>query len=312
MTSRDPYEVLGVKKTASEADIRSAYRALAKRHHPDLNPGDAKAEAQFKDIQAAYDIVGDPDKRQKFDRGEIDASGQETMSRKFYRDYAEGGDPGARRYTYHQGGPEDFEDLGDFFANVFGDRTRPGAGSFRAAGGDVRYDLTVSFLDAVNGATKRVTMPDGKALDITIPLGAKDGQMLRLRGKGMPGIQGGPAGNALIALHVAPHPLFRRDGRDIHVDLPVTLAEAVLGGKVEAPTTSGPVSLTIPKHSNTGKVLRLKGKGVADRRGDSHGDLYVTLRVMLPPEPDDELAAFLEAWSKTHPYDVRRTMEKAR
>jgi len=309
MANRDPYEVLGIKKTASETEIRDAYRALAKRHHPDLNPGDTKAEALFKDVQAAYDILGDADKRKKFDAGEIDASGQKT-ARHFYRDYADGGGAGARHYTFHQGGPGDFEDLGDFFANVFGDRTRPGAGGFRAAGGDVRYDLTVSFLDAVNGATKRVTMPDGKALDITIPLGAKDGQILRLRGKGMPGTEGAPAGDALIALHVAPHPQFRRDGRDIYVDLPVTLAEAVLGAKVEAPTPSGPVSLTVPKHSNTGKVLRLKGKGVADRRGDGNGDLYVTLKVVLPSEPDAELEAFLEGWNKTHAYEVRKPAER--
>lgn len=311
MANRDPYEVLGVKKTASEVEIRSAYRALAKKHHPDLNPGDAKAEAAFKDVQAAYDIVGDPEKRARFDRGEIDASGQERPQRQFYRDFADGGGPGARHYTYRQGGPEDFDDLGDFFARAFGDRTHPGSGTFRAGGGDVRYELTVDFLDAINGAKKRVTMPDGKTLDIAIPLGARDGQVLRLRGKGMPGIQGGPAGDALIVLHVAPHPVFHREGKDIHLDLPITLAEAVLGAKVEVPTPAGPVTVTVPRHSNTGKVLRLRGKGVGDRRGDSHGDLYATLRVVLPSKPDDELEAFLEGWAKKYPYEVRKSMERA-
>jgi len=308
MATRDPYDVLGVDRTASEYAIRAAYRALAKKHHPDLNPGDATAEAQFKDVQSAYDILGDADKRAKFDRGEIDASGQERPPRQYYRDFADGGDRGARHYTFRQGGaPEDFEDLGDFFANVFGDRAQPGG---PIPGGTVRYQMDVGFLEAVNGAKKRVTMPDGKVLDISIPLGAVDGQVLRLRGKGQPGVHGGPPGDALITISVAPHRLFRREGKDLYLDLPITLGEAVQGAKVDVPTPTGSVTLTIPPGSNTGQKLRLRGKGIPDRRGDGAGDLYATLQVMLPNTVDKDLAAFAETWSKKHPYDVRRSMER--
>ncbi|MEQ8247308.1 MAG: DnaJ C-terminal domain-containing protein [Alphaproteobacteria bacterium] len=310
MAIRDPYEVLGVKKDASEEDIRNAYRALAKSYHPDLNPGDAGAESRFKDVQGAYDIVGDPKTRAKFDKGEIDASGQERPQRQYYRDFADGGGPGARHYTFRDGqNPEDFEDLNDFFAHAFGDRASRGGAT---PGRDVRYELTVDFLDAINGTKKRVTMPDGKALDISIPLGATDGQVLRLRGKGLPGIGGGHPGDALVALRVAPHRLFRRDGNDIHVDLPITLGEAVLGAKVDVPTPTGSVVLTIPANSNTGKVLRLRGKGVPNRRGDGHGDLYVALRVILPEKADPDLKAFIETWTREHPYEVRQSMERAR
>ncbi len=312
MANRDPYEVLGVGKGASEEDIRNAYRALAKTHHPDLNPGDAKAEARFKDVQGAYDVLGEPEKRAKFDRGEIDASGQERPNRQYYRDFADGGGPGARHYTFREGErPQDFEDLGDFFANVFGDRAKPGA-PFQAPGGDVRYELTIEFLEGVNGAKKRITMPDGKVLDISIPLGAVDGQVLRLRGKGLPGFEGGPTGDALIALRVKPHKLFRRDGNDVHIDLAITLGEAILGAKIDVPTPGGTVALSIPQHSNTGKVLRLRGKGVPNRRGEGHGDLYATLRVLLPEKPDDDLTTFIEKWAREHPYDVRQAMEQAR
>jgi len=311
MATRDPYDVLGIKKGAREEDIRTAYRALAKKYHPDLNPGDAAAEARFKEVQGACDLLGDAEKRSKFDRGEIDASGQERPTRQYYRDFADGGGQGARHYTFRQGGaPEDFEDLGDFFANVFGERTQPGGHGPRA-GAHVQYQMNVDFLEAVNGAKKRVTMPDGKALDITIPLGAMDGQILRLRGKGQPGVQGGPAGDALITITVAPHRLFRREGKNLFLDLPITLGEAVKGGKVDVPTPTCSVSLTIPPGSNTGRRLRLRGKGVPDRRGDGAGDLYVTLQVMLPDTVDKDLAAFVETWSTAHPYDVRKAMEQA-
>jgi len=310
MAIRDPYEVLGVAKDASEEDIRGAYRALAKRYHPDLNPGDTKAENQFKAVQAAYDIVGDANKRAQFDRGEIDASGQERPSRQYYRDFAESNGQDARHYTFRQGGaPEDFEDLGDFFANVFGERTQAG-GPFPGPGATVRYQMSVDFLEAVNGAKKRVTMPDGKVLDISIPLGADDGQILRLRGKGKPGVQGGPPGDALITLSVNPHALFRRDGKNVHLDLPITLDEALNGAKVDVPTPGGNVSLTLPRGSNTGQKLRVRGKGVPDRRGDGAGDLFVSLQIMLPDKPDDDLAAFVEKWTRDHPYEVRQTMER--
>jgi DnaJ-class molecular chaperone len=309
MAIRDPYEVLGVKKNASEEEIRNAYRALAKSYHPDLNPGDASAESRFKDVQGAYDVVGDPKTRAKFDSGEIDASGQERPARQYYRDFADGGGPGAHHYTFRDGQkPEDFEDLSDFFSHAFGDR--PGRGG-TAAGRDVRYELTVDFLDAVNGAKKRVIMPDSKALDISIPLGTIDGQVLRLRGKGLPGSGNGHAGDALVTLRVMPHRLFRREGNDIHVDLPITLGETVLGAKVDVPTPTGSVVLTIPANSNTGKVLRLRGKGVPNRRDDGRGDLYVALRVVLPEKADAELKSFVEKWTREHPYEVRQSLERA-
>ena len=311
MTTRGPYDVLGITKDATEDDIRSAYRALAKRYHPDLNPGDATAESQFKDIQAAYDILGDAEKRTKFDSGEIDASGQERPSRQYYRDFADGTGQDARHYTFHRGeAPEDFEDLGDFFAHAFGERAQQD-GSYPSPGASVRYQMSVDFLEAVNGAKKRVTMPDGKVLDISIPLGAVDGQILRLRGKGHPGVQDGPPGDALITISVTPHRLFRRDGKDIYLELPITLGEAILGAKVEVPTPSGVVSLAIPAHSNTGQKLRLRGKGIPDRRGAGAGDQFVTLRVTLPKKADDDLTAFVEKWSRDHPYDVRQTMGHA-
>ncbi|HEX9489514.1 MAG TPA: DnaJ C-terminal domain-containing protein, partial [Stellaceae bacterium] len=264
MAARNPYEVLGVKKDASEDQIRSAYRKLAKRYHPDLNPGNKEAEARFKEISGANDILSDKDKRARFDRGEIDASGAERPERAYsrYRGFAEGA-PG-EKYEYHSAegmAPEHLDDLFAFFGQ--GARGGRGGGTMRMRGGDQHYTLTVDFLAAVNGARQRLNLAPDRSLDVTIPPGVRDGQVLRLQGQGSPGINGGPPGDALIEIHVAPHPFFRREGDDIHLDLPVTLGEAVLGGKVMVPTPSGPVSMTIPANSNTGRVLRLKGRGVA-------------------------------------------------
>lgn len=300
MAIRDPYEVLGVEKGASADEIRQAYRKLAKKLHPDLNPGNEEAEAMFKDVQAAYAIVGDEEKRKKFDRGEIDASGAERPERRFYREYAES--PEGAKY-YRQEGFTGDVDLDDIMSQIFGGRGAHGA-KFRARGADVSYALPVEFLEAAQGAKKTVTLPDGKTLTITIPEGARDGEMMRLKGQGGPGYEGGEPGDAYVEIRVRPHAFFRRKDNDIHMDLPVSLQEAVLGGKVRVPTVSGSVSMTIPKGANTGMTLRLKGKGIKDPKMGT-GDQYVTLKVVLPEEIDDGLAKFVEEWAADHAYDPR-------
>jgi DnaJ-class molecular chaperone len=296
----DPYETLGIAKTASADDIQKAYRKLAKKLHPDLNPGDKSAEEKFKDVTAAYDLLGDPEKRARFDRGEIDAQGVERPQRRYYRDFADRGETGP--FTSDQG----FADLNDadILSEIFG---RRGA-NLKMRGGDVRYHLTVDFLSAVNGAKPQLALPDGSEITVTIPPGTRDGQILRLKGKGRPGYNGGEPGDALIEIEVRPHPVFTRDNDDIRIELPISLAEAVLGGKVRAPTPTGAVMLTVPKGANTGTVLRLKGKGIAKAQG-GHGDQYVTLKVVLPDKPDPELEEFIERWSKAQAYDPRRAME---
>jgi DnaJ-class molecular chaperone len=290
----DPYEVLGVSKTASQDEIQKAYRKLAKKLHPDLNPGDKKAEEKFKDIGTAYDILGDPEKRARFDRGEIDATGAERPQRRYYREYADAGPERAGAYS-SDSGFADFADAGDIFADLFG-RGAKGRRTMRMRGGDVSYRLEIEFLDAVNGTVQQLQMPDGSEIKVTIPAGTRDGQVLRLKGKGQPGFNEGPPGDALIEIAVRPHPTFTRKGDDIHSELAISLGDAVLGGKVEAPTTTGRVTLTIPKGSNTGTVLRLKGKGVP-RQDGMRGDHLVALKVMLPERPDPELEKFVASWS---------------
>jgi DnaJ-class molecular chaperone len=295
----DPYGLLEVKKDASADDIQKAYRRLAKKLHPDLNPGNKKAEERFKEVAAAYDLLGDTEKRARFDRGEIDASGQERPPQRFYRDFADDG--GSRTYTSDAG----FADLADddVLAEIFRGR---GGGHFRMRGPDAHYRLEVDFLDAVNGAKRQITLPAGAALEVAIPQGTHDGQVLRLRGKGGAGIGGGPPGDALIEIAVHSHPLFSRKGDHIHVELPIPLEEAVLGGRVTVPTPSGPVNMTVPKWSNSGTVLRLKGKGVP-RRGAARGDEYVTLKVMLPDKPDPELEKLIAQWRAASPGAPRST-----
>ena len=291
----DPYQILGVSKNASQEHIQQAYRKLAKKHHPDLNPGNKKAEERFKDIGTAYDILGDPEKRARFDRGEIDASGAERPQRRYYREYADAGpEGGAAGYASNQGFA-DFGDAEDVFAEFFR-RGGGGRGTMRMRGGDISYRLEVDFLNAVNGAVRQLKLPDGSEIKVTIPPGTRDGQILRLKGKGQPGLNGGSPGDALIEVSVAPHRIFTRKGDDIHAELAISLGEAVLGGKVQAPTPTGLVTLTIPKWSNSGQVLRLKGKGVA-RTDGTRGDEFVTLRIMLPERPDPELEKFVASWS---------------
>jgi DnaJ-class molecular chaperone len=303
----DPYETLGVKRDASQDEIRAAYRKLAKKLHPDLNPGDKAAEDRFKSVTAAHDLLGDPDKRARFDRGEIDPSGAERPQQRYYRDFqGAGGD--AHAYS-GSGAYADFGDIGDLFGDLFSRRSAGRTGGFRMPGTDARYALAIDFLEAVNGATRRITLPGGATLDVTIPPGTEDGQILRLRGTGEPGPGGGEPGDALIAVEVRPHSIFTRKGADIEIELPVTLAEAVLGGKLDVPTPSGPVRMSVPKGSNTGTRLRLKGKGVT-KPGGGHGDAYVTLKIVLPDGRDEALEDFLRGWQAGQEHNPREAMER--
>jgi DnaJ-class molecular chaperone len=302
--NEDPYAILGVKREATQDEIRSAYRALAKKLHPDLNPGDKKAEEKFKEVSVAYDLLGDAEKRARFDRGEIDASGAERPRERYYRDFHAGGS-GEHPYATADGFA-DFMENEDILADILGrgqGRTR-----FRMRGQDVHYRLPVDFMEAVNGATKRITMPDAATLDVNIPAGTRDGQTLRLRGKGSPGIGGASAGDALVEVEVQPHKLFLRKDDDIHVELPISLTEAVLGGKLDVPTPTGPVRMTVPKGSKTGRVLRLKGRGVA-RKDGGRGDEYVTLKVVLPEGADPELEEFARRWEAGKSHDPRQSLE---
>lgn len=287
----DPYKILGVQRGDTEDTIRSAYRKLAKRHHPDLNPDKPDAQARFAAINAANQILSDPERRGRFDRGEIDGSGAETPPpRPRYRPSGQSR-PGASRGF----GDEDWEAM---FAEAAQARAnRPTVGE------DARYSLTVAFLDAANGATQRISLPEGGDLNVTIPPGLQDGHVLRLRGKGYPGHAGGPPGDALVEITVAAHRFFHREGNDILLDLPITLREAVLGGSVEVPTISGAVRLKIPPNSANGAKLRLANRGIKG------GGQTVTLRVVLPPQTEPALAAFLEGWEPEHPQNPRAELE---
>jgi DnaJ-class molecular chaperone len=326
--ARNPYIVLGLSPKATDAEIRAAFRQLAKKHHPDRNPDDKKSEDRFKEVSAAFDILGDGERRKKYDRGEIDDDGRERPN-PFHAwtqrggpnggpNSGMGGGPGAGpnyggQYSGGQpgggpgGGPgagASFEDLSDIFSDIFGARAARAANAHQSRGRDLRYRLEVDFLDAVNGAKKRVTMPDGRTLDLAIPAGFEDGQTLRLKGQGLPGMGGGAAGDAFIEIKVEPHAFFTRQGDDIHLELPVSLPEAVLGASITVPTLDGKVTLKVPAGSNTGTVLRLRGKGVP-RRDGTRGDQYVKLKVVLPDKPDAEFKDFVERWAKKNTYDAR-------
>jgi DnaJ-class molecular chaperone len=307
--AQDPYQELGVSRAASADEIRRAFRKLAKQLHPDQNPGDKAAEERFKRVSAAFDVIGDEEKRKKYDRGEIDADGRETV--RGFRPGAgpRGAGPGAGFGgggfgTGGFGGAE-FEgvDLNDVLGEMFGRAGRGGFGGFSSRGQDVRAELQVSIEEAIKGGKRRVAFSDGRTVEVAIPKGASEGQVLRLKGQGSPG-RGG-AGDALIELTIAPHPVFRREGEALVMDVPVSIPDAVLGGKIEAPTPDGPVTLTVPRGSNAGTVLRLKGRGLADAAG-KRGDLLARLALILPDQPDPELEAFCETWRKARPYTPRR------
>jgi DnaJ-class molecular chaperone len=302
---KDPYETLGLARTATDAEIKNAFKKLARKFHPDLHPGDKDAEAKFKAISAANDLLKDKEKRRRFDAGEIDASGAERPQGRFYRDFADG--PG---YASHaaQDGFTSNEELEEFLTRAFSGEGRRSQGTFRARGQDVSYVLPIEFLDVANGATRTLMLPEGKTLQVTIPEGAEDQQMLRLKGQGMPGFGGGPAGDAYVELHVEPHAFFRRKDDNVHVEVPVTLKEAALGGRIEVPTIGGPVALTVPKGSNTGTTLRLRDRGIRNRKSGLRGHQLVTLKVLLPQSEEPELAAFLESWQPKTQQDPRKEM----
>ncbi|MCP2222633.1 MULTISPECIES: DnaJ C-terminal domain-containing protein [Bradyrhizobium] len=301
--ARNPYDILGVASSASAGDIQKAYRKLAKKLHPDLNPGDRAAEEKFKEVTAAYDLLGDADKRKRFDSGEIDATGTERPQHHFYRDYADAGDPD----VYTSGaGFADFMDSDDAFADLLRRSQRARA---NRRGEDLHFRLPIEFVESINGASKRITLPGGGTLDVKFPPGMVDGQVLRLKGKGAPGAGKGAAGDALIEVEVTPDRRFTRDGDNILLELPISLTEAVLGGHIRVPTPTGDVTMAVPKGSNTGTTLRLKGKG-APRAGGGSGDEFVKLKVTLPQSPDPELQAFVESWSKGKDFNPREGSSK--
>jgi DnaJ-class molecular chaperone len=315
---RDPYEVLGVPRGASAAAIKSAYRKLAKKHHPDANKNDPKSATRFAELNSANEIIGDEEKRKQFDRGEIDAEGKPRFQG------FPGGDPRTRRgspgggfetHTFRTGGAGPggfggggFEDiLNSMFSGARG--ARPGAGGgFEFDPGGIALDLdlnvamTVSLEEAVKGADKRVRLPNGKELNVKIPAGVVAGQQIRLKGQGETA-PGHPPGDLLITVSIAPHAFFKVDGSDLRVDLPITLYEAVLGGKVRVPTLGNAVDLSIPKNTSSGRTFRLKGKGLPKAGGT--GDLFVTTRIMLPDGNDAELEALMQRWRDGHPYNPR-------
>jgi DnaJ-class molecular chaperone len=315
---RDPYEVLGVPRGASAAAIKSAYRKLAKKHHPDANKNDPKSAARFSELNSANEIIGDEDKRKQFDRGEIDADGKPRFQG------FPGGDPRGRgtspgggfdSHTFRSGGAGGgFEDiLNSMFGGAAARGARPGAGgTFEFDPGGIAIDLdlnvamTVSLEEAVHGVTKRVRLPTGKELDVKIPAGVVAGQQIRLKGQGETA-PGHRPGDLLITVSIAPHAIFKVDGSDLRVDLPITLYEAVLGGKVRVPTLGSAVELSIPKNTSSGRTFRLKGKGLPKATGIT-GDLFVTTRIMLPDGNDAELEALMQKWRDGHPYNPRSDM----
>ena len=302
---KDPYETLGVDRSATDREIKDAFKKLARKFHPDLHPGDMEAEAKFKDISAANDFLKDKEKRRRFDAGEIDAGGAERPQERFYRDFADG-----PAYASHaaQDGFANNEELQEFLARAFAGGGRQSQGSFRARGQDVSYVLPVEFLEVANGAARTITLPDGKMLQVTIPEGAEDRQMLRLKGQGMPGFGGGPPGDAYVELHVEPHPFFHRKDDNIHVEVPVTLKEAMLGARIEVPTIGGPVAVTVPKGSNTGTTLRLRARGIRNRKSGQRGHQMINLKVVLPAAEEPELVAFMETWQPKTQQDPRKEM----
>lgn len=302
---KNPYEILGVKPKATDQEIKLAFKNLAKKYHPDLHPDDAQAETKFKDVSSAYDVLKDKERRRRFDAGEIDASGAETPPQNYYRDYA---GPNSSNSHAGQDGFASNEELEEFLARAFGGGYGAGASDLKSRGQDVSYSLRVPFIEAAIGAVRTLHLPDGKTLKVKIPEGAEDKQTLRLKGQGMPGYGGGPPGNAYIELQIDPDAHFVRKDDNVYLDLPVALKEAVLGASVEVPTISGTVTLKVPKGSNTGTRLRLKGKGIRNRKTGERGHQFVTLMVVLPKGQEQELSAFLESWQPREAQNPRKEM----
>lgn len=283
MATINPYQALGVAKTASQEEIRSAYRSLAKKYHPDLNPGSKEAERRFKELSTAYDQIGTPEARAKFDRGESGFEQRPPRQGPFYRDAHE-------------------EDL---FESIFGGGSRRRAG-MKFPGEDTLYRMQVELREATLGAEKEILLPNGRKLFVRIPRGVTDGTRLRFAGQGGPGIHGGPPGDAYVELTVRSDPRFTRQGDDLILELPVSLGEALWGARVRVPTLEGEVLLKIPPHSNSGTRLRLPGKGAYSRAAHRRGDELVMLKVMLPESIDPELEEALRIWERRHPYDPRK------
>jgi DnaJ-class molecular chaperone len=304
--AQDPYQELGVSRNASAAEIRKAFHKLAKKHHPDVTQGDKASEEKFKRVSAAFDLLGDPEKRAKYDAGEIDADGRETMRAYSHGPFGQGfagagfGDEGGGNF---RSGAFEGVDLNDILGEMFGNRGGTRGAGFASRGADVRARLDIDLEEAIAGAKRRLPFSDGRVLDVTIPKGVADGQTLRLKGQGSPG-RAGP-GDALIEIAIRPHPIYRREGDQLVMDLPVSVPDAVLGGKVQADTPDGPVALNVPKGSNSGQILRLKGRGLSDGQG-RRGDLLARLMVTLPDAPEPELQALAETWRAERPYTPRR------
>ncbi len=311
---RDPYDVLGVPKSANAGEIKKAFRHLAKKYHPDHNKTDPKAKERFAEVNAAYEIIGDETKKAKYDRGEIGPDGKPRFAG--FEGFGGGpggfgrGGPGAGHFEFNFGGGGGFEDI---LSDLFGGARRGGRGGGGARaqgqrGADVTATAHVPLETAAKGGHARVVLPNGRTLDVSIPAGVEDGKQIRLRGQGQPGALGGEPGDAMVTVKIAPHPFFRIEGRDLRLDLPVTPYEALLGGTVAAPTLEGRVELSVPPGSNGGRVLRLRGKGLPAADGKPAGDLYVTLRVVLPETPDPEFEALMRKWRDQKPYDPRSRM----
>jgi len=326
----DPYDVLGVSKGASEGDIKSAYRRLAKKLHPDANKHDPKAASRFAELNAAYEIVGDADKRKAFDRGEIDAEGKPRFQgfEGFGAQPGGGFNPGGgAHFESFSFGPDGFRRSGgggggggidELLRGMFGGAARGARHGSRApfegedfgagtgAGQDLHASLTITLNDAAKGTKTRVHLPTGKDIEVKIPAGIASGQQIRLKGQGWPSVNG-RAGDALITVNVAPHPLFKPDGSDLRLDLPITLYEAALGGKVRVPTLDGAVELAIPPDTNSGRTFRLKGKGLKAKSGA--GDLLATVRIVMPEHTDDAFKDMMKSWSDKKPYNPRGDLE---
>lgn len=303
---RNLYSILGVEKQASQADIKKAYRTLAKELHPDLNKNDKRIADRFKEVSAAYSILGDTDQRTKYDRGEIDENGNEKAAG-FGGGFRPGGFSRRARREF------DMEDAESVFSEFF---RFSGAGKSRRANGgrtqqppkskglDISYEVTIGFEESINGGTRRLTLNDGRSVDIKVPAGIKSGQVIRLSGQGGPGLGSGPKGDALVEVRVAPHPYFKREGNDIHLELPISIDEAILGGDIQVPTPRGKLTIRIPRNSSSGTRLRLKEKGVVTKSGA--GNMYVALKIMAPEKRDLELERAVKQWGGSGGSNLRK------
>jgi DnaJ-class molecular chaperone len=318
---RNPYDVLGVAKSASADEVKKAFRKLAKKYHPDHNKSDPKAKEKFAEVNSAYEILGETDKRGKFDRGEIDSDGKPRG----FEGFGAGGPggfrrqqgPGAEHFEFNFGGGSPFGggaspgaggfNPGDIFSELFGGKGRRGGGGAPPKGDDFAATALAPLAEVAKAGKVNVILPNGRTLEVKIPRGVEDGQQIRLRGQGQPSAYGGEAGDAIVTLKFAPHPLFKVEGRDLRLELPLTLYEAALGAKVDVPTLEGKVEMTIPAGSSSGRSLRLRGKGL-EGPGGLRGDLYVTLKLMLPENPDADFEALMRRWRDSKPYDPRKQM----